>query len=150
MSTVPMPGVPLADVQWVTKTNISDYHRCPRAYWLIAQGDITHEESISPFAVRAVEAGVEFERDVVAGAPSVDFDTAFSALELAAEGRSRLMLQTGFWVNHELGLRGEPDGIEMASGSWAPVEVKHHAHPTSLDRLELAFYWLLLAPQTRR
>jgi hypothetical protein len=56
------------------------------------------------------------------------------------------MLQTGLWVNHDLSLRGEPDGIEMTSGTWVPVEVKHHSQPSSLDRLELAFYWLLLTP----
>lgn len=140
-------GMPPTDVQWVTKTNVTDYHRCPRAYWLIARGQITHEESISPYDLPQVDAGVEFERGVVAGAPPADLANISPAVELSTPGQPTLVLQSGLWANEDLGLRGEPDGVEIASGAWAPVEVKHHARPTSLDRLELAFYWLLLAPQ---
>jgi hypothetical protein len=73
MSTDATPGVPMAEVQWVTKTNVTDYHRCPRAYWPIAHGEITHEESIAPHDLPQVVAGVEFERDLVAGASPVEY-----------------------------------------------------------------------------
>lgn len=66
---------------------------------------------------------------------------------MSAAGQPPLVLQTGLWINHDLGLRGEPDDIEIASGAWAPVEVKHHSRATPLDPLELAFYWMLLEPQ---
>ena len=134
-------------VVWVTKTNVTDHARCPRAWWLIAHGEITHEESISPYDLPEVEAGVEFELGIVAGARPVDLGELTAGVEVPAAGQLPLVLQTGLWINHDLGLRGEPDGIEIASGSWAPVEVKHHSRVTPLDRLELAFYWLLLDPQ---
>jgi predicted RecB family nuclease len=42
----------------------------------------------------------------------------------------------------QLMLRGRPDGIEVAT--LAPIEIKSHSAPKVLDRLELAFYWMLL------
>jgi predicted RecB family nuclease len=147
VTTDEMPGALDGAVEWVTKTNVTDHARCPRAWWLIAHGEITHEESISPYDLPEVEAGVEFERDIVAGARPVDLDELTAGVEMSAAGQPPLVLETGLWINHDLGLRGEPDGIEIASGAWAPVEVKHHSRATPLDRLELAFYWMLLEPQ---
>lgn len=134
-------------VDWVTKTNVTDHARCPRAWWLIAHGKISHEDAISPHDLANVEAGVEFERDIVDCARPLDPGELAAGVEVSAAGQFPLVLQTGLWTNHDLGLRGEPDGIEIASGAWAPVEVKHHSRATPLDRLELAFYWMLLEPQ---
>lgn len=98
----------------VTKTNVTDYYRCPRAYWLIAQGVITHEESISPYDLPKVEAGVEFERDLVASVPLAELDDMAPAVEMTAPGQPTLTLQTGLWVHHEMGLRGEPGVLRAA------------------------------------
>jgi predicted RecB family nuclease len=48
--------------------------------------------------------------------------------------------------NPELGLLGRPDGIDMKGGVLKPIEIKSHRDVSRLDRLELAFYWLLLEP----
>jgi hypothetical protein len=56
------------------------------------------------------------------------------------------ILGTPLFENKQLKLRGCPDGIDAASGALYPIEIKSHREPIHLDRLELAFYWLLLQP----
>lgn len=41
---------------------------------------------------------------------------------------------------------GSPDGIIAAAGALIPIEAKSHRDVQRSDELELAFYWLLLAP----
>ncbi len=46
---------------------------------------------------------------------------------------------------------GAPDGVKTERGLLVPIEIKSHRDVRLTDRLELAFYWLLLAPyRTRR
>lgn len=132
---------------WVTKTNLTDYIRCARTYWLIAQGRITHEQSINPALLSVVEHGVEFESSVRADA---EVDQAGEDVVWRCGGQPPLMLNTELYGNTELGISGIPDGVDTETGLWAPVEVKSHRRSTALDRIELAFYWLLLAPFRER
>lgn len=127
---------------WVTKTNVTDYERCPRAYWLVANGLITREEMFANETRVRLDAGVEFERRVVTNARPAEAD----GFALSVDGRPRLLLGTGMFVNESRGLRGEPDGVETGTGSWAPIEIKDHLKVSRLDKIELAFYWLLLEP----
>lgn len=60
------------------------------------------------------------------------------------------ILGTPLLKNKRLKLRGCPDGIDAANGALYPVEIKSDRAPTRLDRLELAFYWLLLQPHRTR
>lgn len=43
-----------------------------------------------------------------------------------------------------LRIRGAPDGVRTEHGAVLPVEIKSHRDVRRSDRLELAFYWLLL------
>ncbi len=60
------------------------------------------------------------------------------------------ILGTPLFEHPGLTLRGCPDGIDAAGGALYPIEIKSHRVATRLDRLELAFYWLLLEPQRTR
>src|SRR5258708_3345642 len=46
--------------------------------------------------------------------------------------------------NPGLRLIGRPDGLVTANGALQPVEIKSHRLLQRSDRVELAFYWLLL------
>ncbi|HZZ65651.1 MAG TPA: hypothetical protein VFE17_09145, partial [Candidatus Baltobacteraceae bacterium] len=54
------------------------------------------------------------------------------------------LLKPPLLENEELQLFGKPDGIETACGLLVPLEVKSHRRPKFTDRLELAFYWMVL------
>ena len=92
--------------------------------------------------------GVDFQDQVEAAA---------TPLEVAPGELKRLLRQdirilgTPTFENGRLRIKGRPDGIDVARGALYPIEVKSHKAVTALDELELAFYWLLLAPhRTRR
>jgi len=133
---------------WVTKTNLTDYIRCARTYWLIAQGRITHEQSINPALLPVVEQGEEFESSVRADA-EVD-QAGEDVVVWPGDEQPPLIMSEKLYEDTQLGIRGVPDGVETQTGAWAPVEVKSHQRSTTLDRIELAFYWLLLAPFRER
>jgi hypothetical protein len=65
-------------------------------------------------------------------------------------GTDITILGTPAFEGRKLKLRGRPDGIDAAGGALYPIEIKSHRAPTHLDRLELAFYWLLLRPHRTR
>jgi hypothetical protein len=117
-----MPEVEASSAEWVTKTNMTDFVRCPRTYWLIASGIIAHEESLAPEDRGRADQGNVFEDDIVVGAGSLDPERP----EVASVEGPGLRLKTGLFVNYERGLRGEPDGIGLETGRWAPVEIKSH------------------------
>lgn len=129
---------------WVTKTDITRYLRCPYAFWLVDSGQLKAEALLSPLANQLVANGVAFQALVETPLPKVEVP-AGGLRELFARADLRLY---GIPMVRNGGLRvmGTPDGVETASGALYPIEVKSHRKPTALDRIELAFYWVLLAP----
>jgi len=133
--------------QWVSKTDLSRWYRCPFAFWLLESGQITFPETVSAFQMSLIRTGQDYQ-DLVeqSGTPVVISPGDLSAL-LETE---ITILGTPLFENKQLKLCGCPDGIDAASGVLYPVEIKSHRAPTHLDRLELAFYWLPLQPYRTR
>lgn len=122
--------------QWVTKSDVRQHWICPYAFWLVDSGAVDLNEILAARAASVdrerIIVGELFERDVLDGMPGVSPE----------EAGARFLYGVSTFEHPGLMIRGRPDGIELAT--LAPIEVKSHAEPTLLDRLELAFYWLLL------
>lgn len=130
--------------RWVSKTDLVTYIRCPYAFWLLYRGRIDREALVSPFSRRLVDDGIAFQEHVVAKA-----SPARGSLSKLMSG-SVPILETPLFENHELEIYGRPDGVDPDRGALLPIEIKSHKGVERIDRLELAFYWLLLAPLRRR
>jgi predicted RecB family nuclease len=131
---------------WVAKTDIVRYVRCRYAFWLVDSGQVRPADAVDPLGTRLIADGVAFQQKLESTAVSI---------EVPAGGLDELLRQDGLilcknlpmFENASLRTRGLPDAIETAGGALYPVEVKSHRELTSLDRIELAFYWTLLAPR---
>lgn len=55
------------------------------------------------------------------------------------------LLNVWTFRNPRLRLIGRPDGLVTANGALQPIEIKSHRLLKHSDRMELAFYWLLLS-----
>lgn len=132
----------------MTKTNLTDFVRCPYAFWLLQRGRISRADLFDVNVARRVAEGDEFDDAVKASAAA----TLGSVDELSArlgEDVELLGLPETF-ENARLRIRGRPDGIDTANGALVPIEAKAHKNVQPLDKLELAFYWLLLEPHRTR
>lgn len=132
--------------QWVSKTDLTSFLRCPYAWWQIDQGLISVGEILGPLDERLIDEGNAFHQKVEASATPVPSDADLP--ELLA-GDVKLL---GFPVleNDDLMIYGAPDGVDAESGALLPVEIKSHKDVRRSDELELAFYWLLLEPLRTR
>jgi predicted RecB family nuclease len=131
----------------VSKTDLVRYVRCPYSWWLLDRGEITFEETVDEFQVQLIQEGVAFQQLVEASAAPVVISDEDWAAYLASD---RVLLGTPTFENPRLHILGRPDGIDCGRGAVAPIEVKSHQEVTRSDELELAFYWLLLAPWRTR
>ncbi len=127
---------------WVSKTDVTRYLRCPYAFWLIDSGQLDQSELLSPFEAQLAEDGIAFERGVVEAAVPVAMPPGGEA-ELFAQEHT--LLDVRRFSNPRLKLVGRPDGLVTANGALQPVEIKSHRLLQHTDRIELAFYWLLLS-----
>ena len=127
----------------MSKTDLVRYVRCPYSWWLLDRGEITFEETVDEFQVQLIQEGVAFQQLVEASAAPVVISDEDWAAYLASD---RVLLGTPTFENPRLHILGRPDGIDCGRGAVAPIEVKSHQEVTRSDELELAFYWLLLAP----
>jgi predicted RecB family nuclease len=132
-------GVP--DRTWVSKINVTSYLRCPYAFWLTDSGQLDRAELVSPLEAQLAETGIAFERGIVEAATPIEMPPGGEA-ELFADDHT--ILQVRGFRNTELRLIGRPDGLVTAHGALQPVEIKAHRLLRRSDRIELAFYWLLL------
>jgi len=134
---------------WVTKTDLMRYLRCPYAFWLLDTGKLPFAQSVTPLQAGLIDAGVAFQFEVEAHAKpvpaDVDLPTIFGKdnVEFFLAGLPPL-------VNKKLALRGLPDGVYTEGGALIPIETKSHREVLPSDRIELAFYWLLLEPYRTR
>jgi predicted RecB family nuclease len=129
---------------WVSKTDLLRYLRCPYAFYLVDSGQIAFEATINEQQVRRIEEGVQFQVGVEAPVPRL----AIEPVELPrifAEESIRLF-GVPLFENPRLEIYGMPDAIDTEQGALFPVEVKSHKDVQSSDELELAFYWMLLEP----
>ena len=124
---------------------MTSYLRCPYSYWLFYSKQISRDEIFSPFTKTLLQDGIQFEETIRSRAIEVpEIDSAeYQTLDVT-------ILNSSLFENRDLKLRGIPDGIETAEGALIPIEIKSHAGISRLDKLELAFYWLLLEPLRKR
>jgi CRISPR/Cas system-associated exonuclease Cas4 (RecB family) len=128
---------------WVCKTDVTRYVRCPYAFWLLDRGLISFADTVSEFQAQLLAGGIVFESVVASSAVPVTVAPGDIGGLLREDVR---LLGTPDFENRRLRIRGRPDGIDSAGGALYPIEIKSHSRVTRLDELELAFYWLLLAP----
>ena len=127
----------------MSKTDVTSYLRCPYAFWLTDSGQLDRAELLSPFEAQLAETGIAFEQGIVEAAKPIELPPG-GEVELFADDRT--ILQVRAFRNLKLKLIGRPDGLVTARGAIQPVEIKAHRLLRHSDRIELAFYWLLLSP----
>src|SRR5579875_1060007 len=137
----PKPSPKTTD--WVSKSDVIQVLRCPYAYWLQWSGAVDRNALISGFARGLIEDGLSFEAAVLSEAEPLETEEDIETI-LAGDHR---LLDVPRFENTDLRISGRPDGIFTEFGLLLPVEIKSHASVTRTDRIELAFYWLLLEPK---
>jgi predicted RecB family nuclease len=146
------PAAPLVtarrDDGWVTKTDVTTYLRCPFTYSLLWRGEITRDEIVDEATRELLAEGVAFHEQVDQSVPPIEVGSPEELQALFAAGVT--LYHTPIYQNSDLMIVGQPDGIDPAEGLMVPIEFKMHKEVSVYDELELAFYWLLLAPQRKR
>lgn len=127
---------------WVSKTELTQFLRCKYRVFVMHSRNLALDEVRDPRLVRSLlQKGKEFEDSLVCQMPFEEVANLESVMDRDVIFRSPELIQ-----NHELGIRGIVDLIQVGKGKLYPVEIKYHRDVTQLDRLELAFYWRLLHP----
>jgi len=139
---------PLREQGWVTKTDVTTYLRCPYTYSLLWRGEISRNEIFDEVVRGLLVEGVAFHEQVDTSVPPIDVGSPEQLAALFAAGVT--LYHTPVYGNAALMIAGQPDGIDPAKGLMVPIEFKMHKDVSAYDVLELAFYWLLLAPQRKR
>lgn len=131
-----LPATEMATDQWVSKTDLVRFVRCPLMFWLIDTGRISQEAVVPQMLV---DHGRRFEwlvRSLAAPLPPGADVLRYSVPVLGWPG--------DIIRNEALKIYGKPDGVVPDGGAMIPVEIKSHRSVKPMDRLELGFYWLLL------
>jgi len=129
---------------WVSKTDLTRYLRCPYAFYLLDRGLVVFEDAVDQQQARLIAEGVNFQTGVEAAAVPRTIDLAKLSQVFAEE--SIQLFRVPVVENPTLEIYGKPDAIDTAQGALVPVEVKSHKDVQPFDELELAFYWMLLEP----
>jgi predicted RecB family nuclease len=132
--------------EWVTKTDMVRFIRCPYAFVQVDSGLLAPEELLDPVSVQLIDEGTEFHVDVLATAEPLPAGVRLEDMLTSEE----TLLGLPTLRNKRLKLLGEPNGIRTASGALIPIEIKSHKNVRRIDLLELPFYWLVLEPYRTR
>ncbi|KSV17284.1 hypothetical protein DA01_07440 [Dehalococcoides mccartyi] len=130
---------------WISKSDIVEYLRCGYRVFLSHLTGVPIEEMKDVNKIKAIiERGITFESKVV---DEGRFKEVTSEDAIEENISLDIVLHTPvLFRNHELGIQGIPDLIDVQKGKLYPIEIKTHREVTNSDRLELAFYWILLEP----
>jgi predicted RecB family nuclease len=129
---------------WVSKTDLTRYVRCPYAFYLVDRGLIPFEATVNQQQARLIAEGIAFQTEVEA--PAVPRIISPSELSQVLTEESIRLFRVPVFENPALEIYGQPDAIDTSEGALLPVEVKAHKSVQRSDELELAFYWMLLEP----
>lgn len=149
VTAAPSPAIrrPSRGPEWVSKTDLTGFVRCPYAWWLLDRGDITVDDTVSEFQYRLMIEGSEFQDAVEATAAPIMIAPEELPSVLTSDKK---LLATPTFENRRLHIYGRPDGVDAADGALIPIEIKSHKDVQRTDELELAFYWLVLEPSRTR
>jgi CRISPR/Cas system-associated exonuclease Cas4 (RecB family) len=149
VTAAPSPAIrrPSRGPEWVSKTDLTGFVRCPYAWWLLDRGDITVDDTVSEFHYRLMIEGSEFQDAVEATAAPIMIAPEELPSVLTSDKK---LLATPTFENRRLHIYGRPDGVDAADGALIPIEIKSHKDVQRTDELELAFYWLVLEPSRTR
>lgn len=131
------------DREWVSKTQFVRHLRCPYICWLVDTGQIAAEDAWTSIQARLIAEGRQFQEGII-GALPVAIDVRSLADVIAQD--ARVLGLNDLYRNERLKILGTPDGVDAAGGALFPIEIKSHKEVLASDRLELAFYYLLLEP----
>jgi predicted RecB family nuclease len=131
-------------VDWISKTDLLTYVRCPFAFWKLSQGVITRRDLFDARTQAVIDEGIAFHEQIDAGAERTELATLDAVDELLLTGTT--VLNPPLIENAAMMIFGRPDAIVPADGAMLPVEYKSHRRRSRLDELELAFYWQVLSP----
>jgi predicted RecB family nuclease len=137
----------MRDDRWVSKTDIIHLARCPYAFWLVDSGEVRLGDVLGPAQRNFIDQGLRFEDEVRSSAIPLEVPPGGLA---AVFGSNATILGLPLLENRRLRIYGKPDGVETDAGALVPIEIKSHRDVRRNDRLELAFYWLLLAQYRTR
>jgi uncharacterized protein len=130
---------------WVSKTDITQFLRCKYRVFVMHGRNLALDELRDPRLIRSLlQKGTGFEGSLISQMPFEEVADMESVMDKNVIFRSPELIQ-----NHELGIRGIVDLIQIERGKLFPIEIKYHRDVTETDRLELAFYWRLLQPLRR-
>lgn len=132
---------------WVAKHQMVAYFRCPNTFLLVDQGKLKFEDARTEFQQSLIANTFAWQEQVKATAAPVVFAPGAPP---PFTGDVTVFGDLPTFTNSALRIRGRPYGIEIASGALYPIEVKFHKDVQHLDRLMLAFGWMLLEPRRSR
>lgn len=133
----------MTDCSWITKTQLKNFLVCPYAFWLLYSGKIKAKDAVSEFQQKLIGNGIEFEKSVLEEKELVKVD-----IEMLPElfKQDTILYEIPLMKNTKLKIRGKLDGIKTGFGALCPIEIKSHKTLKPIDKIELAFYWMLLSP----
>ena len=127
---------------WISKTEIMDYLRCPyRLYLSRKLNKKATDFANSKWIQRLLLLGQEHEDEVITSMPFYQVDSLEEALNSNGLCRTYTILH-----NENLHIKGRPDIIVTKGKVFAPIEIKNRKTIKLTDKIELAFYWMLLSP----
>jgi predicted RecB family nuclease len=133
---------PARTPNWVSKTDLTTYLRCPYAFYLLHRRWIRFEDTVNDQQLRLIDEGVAFQAGIEAVVPRRVIEPGDLPRVFAEE--STRLFEVPTLENASLEIYGKPDAVETAQGALFPVEIKSHKEVQKSDELELAFYWLVL------
>src|SRR5712691_10472586 len=120
--------------EWVSKSNLVAYLKCPYAFWLLDTGRIQSWEALGEPGP-PLPGGQEHHEEV--------FKIAMQGLPTR---HRREFVPERTFRNPDLRILGRPDGVLTARGALFSVAIKIRSEVSRTDELALALYWLLLQP----
>jgi len=138
--------------EWVTKTDLTRYLACPQGFYLLDSGRVKWPD------LDTVASPADKAEDI--GSPAIDANARKPIPAGLKERLARLLrgsidpfkVNERVFDNFPLKIRGQPFAIDAAEGALFPairgpkgdMDIKHS------NKVELAFYWMLLAPHRTR
>lgn len=129
---------------FITKSDLMNFIECPFAYKKAKEDSLQYFQLfISPFRLKLMEKGMEFENGIKA---SFSWEKTDFNLNKESHVKEDAVVSGLSVTNEKLGISGEPDLVMTANGELVPIEIKSHKDENATDPIEIAFYWLLLEP----